>query len=148
MKGWSPVVLSPHGRIPCLSTKISGSQERSRPRQIQRTCHIGFVLQFGNGRTIYITGDTDHHELLYSVTKHQPDIVITCINGGFNNLSAWEAAQLVSVVKPKVAIPCHYDMFPDNCSSPSQFRGALNVQAPSATYHELEHGSPFVFSAV
>jgi len=109
--------------------------------------HMGFVLQFGNGPKVYITGDTDHHELLYSVTKHQPDLVITCINGGFNNLSAWEAAQLVSVVKPKAAIPCHYDMFPDNCANPSQFRAALKVQAPSTTYHELEHGSPFVFSA-
>ncbi len=109
--------------------------------------HMGFVLQFGNGSKIYITGDTDHHKLLYSVTKHQPDLVITCINGGFNNLSAWGAAQLVSVLKPKVAIPCHYDMFPDNCTNPSQFCAALKVQAPSTTYHELAHGSPFVFSA-
>jgi predicted amidohydrolase/L-ascorbate metabolism protein UlaG (beta-lactamase superfamily) len=109
--------------------------------------HMGFVLQFGNGPRIYITGDTDHHELRYSVTKHQPGLVSTCINGGFNNLSACEAAQLVSVVKPKAAIPCHYDGFPDNCTSPSQFRAALQLQAPSTTCHELAHGSPFVFSA-
>jgi L-ascorbate 6-phosphate lactonase len=108
--------------------------------------HMGFLVKFGNGPKVYITGDTDHHELLYSVTKHNPDLVITCINGGFNNLSAWEAAQLVSVVKPKVAIPCHYDMFPDNSVNPSQFRAALRVQSPDTGYQELTHGVPFVFS--
>ncbi len=91
--------------------------------------------------------DVNHHELLYTVPQHQPDVLISCINGGFNNLSAWEAAQLVSVVKPKVAIPCHYDMFPDNCADPSQFRAALKVKTPSTKYQELAHGAPFVFSA-
>jgi L-ascorbate 6-phosphate lactonase len=108
--------------------------------------HMGFVVKFGNGPKIYITGDTDHHELLYSVTKHKPDVIITCINGGFNNLSSWEAAQLVSVVKPKLAIPCHYDMFPDNSVSPSQFRAALKVQSPDTGYQELTHAVPFVLS--
>ena len=108
--------------------------------------HMGFVVKFGNGPKIYITGDTDQHELLYSVTKHKPDVVITCINGGFNNLSCWEAAQLVSVIKPKLAIPCHYDMFPDNSVDPLQFRAALNVQSPETAYQELTHGEPFLFS--
>jgi L-ascorbate metabolism protein UlaG (beta-lactamase superfamily) len=56
------------------------------------------------------------------------------INGGFNNLSSWEAAQLVSVIKPKVIIPCHYDMFPDNSVNHSQFRAALKVQSPDTGY--------------
>jgi L-ascorbate 6-phosphate lactonase len=106
--------------------------------------HMGFVIRFGNGPKVYVTGDTDHHEILYSVRKHQPDVVITCINGGFNNLSSWEAAQLVSVIKPKLAIPCHYDMFPDNSVDPLQFRAALMVQSPETTYQELTHGEPFV----
>jgi len=107
--------------------------------------HIGFMLQFGNGPKVYITGDTDHHPLLYSAAAQQPDLMITCINGGFNNLSHWEAADLAAKIKPRVAIPCHYDMFPDNSIDPHQFRAALSQVSPETRYHQLIHGEPFVF---
>ncbi len=108
--------------------------------------HMGFVFQFGNGPRVYMTGDTDYTELLVSAAKHKPHLVITCINGGFNNLSHWEAAQLVSRISPKAAIPCHYDMFADNAVDPKQFRASLKVAAPDVGYLEMIHGEPFVFS--
>jgi L-ascorbate 6-phosphate lactonase len=108
--------------------------------------HMGFVLEFGGGPKIYITGDTDYHELLCSAAKHSPDLLITCINGGFNNLSHWEAAELASSIKPTAAIPCHYDMFPDNSVSPRQFEAALKVKAPEVAYQQLQHGKPFLYS--
>ncbi len=107
--------------------------------------HMGYVYQFGNGPRIYVTGDTDFSELLFSVEKQKPDIVITVINGGFNNLSHWEAAEVCGKIKPKVAIPCHYDMFPDNSIDPKQFRATLGLRAPDVPYHELGYGEPFVF---
>src|SRR5271157_1840997 len=106
--------------------------------------HVGFILQFGRGPKIYITGDTDHHQLLYSVAEHSPDVMIACINGGFNNLSHWEAADLAAKIKPRVAIPCHYDMFPDNSIDPHQFRAALSQLSPETNYQQLIHGTPFV----
>lgn len=108
--------------------------------------HMGFVFQFGKGPGIYVTGDTDYSELLASAAKHSPDILITCINGGFNNLSHYEAAHLAAQVKPKIAIPCHYDMFPDNGVDPGQFRASLTMRAPEVRYQQLEHGKPFLFS--
>lgn len=108
--------------------------------------HVGFLLQFGNGPKVYITGDTDHHQLLYSAAEHHPNLMITCINGGFNNLSHWEAADLAAKIRPQVAIPCHYDMFEDNSADPHQFEVALKVQAPETAYQQLEHGVPFVFT--
>lgn len=108
--------------------------------------HMGYVVQFGDGPKIYVTGDTDYTELLLGVTKHSPDLVITCINGGFNNLSHWEAADIVGKIKPKAAIPCHYDMFPDNSVDPSQFHASLVLRAPGVQYRELNHGRPFLFS--
>jgi L-ascorbate 6-phosphate lactonase len=108
--------------------------------------HMGFVLQFGKGPSVYITGDTDYSELLASAARHSPDILITCINGGFNNLSHYEAAYLAAQVKPKIAIPCHYDMFPDNSVDPGQFRASLTMRAPEVRYQQLEHGKPFLFS--
>jgi L-ascorbate 6-phosphate lactonase len=108
--------------------------------------HMGFVFQFGGGPAIYVTGDTDYSELLFSAGKHQPDLVITVINGGFNNLSHFEAAELCGRLKPKAAIPSHYDMFADNAVDPRQFRASLKLKASGVAYQELAHGQPFVFS--
>ena len=107
--------------------------------------HMGFVFQFGKGPRIYVTGDTDYSELLGSAARHAPDVMITCINGGFNNLSHFEAARLAASVKPKIAVPCHYDMFPDNAADPAQFRASLTVHAPGVCYHELRHGSIWMY---
>jgi L-ascorbate 6-phosphate lactonase len=108
--------------------------------------HMGFVFDFAHGPRVYVTGDTDYSELLASSAKHTPHIVITCINGGFNNLSHFEAATLCGEINPKIAIPCHYDMFPDNSADPEQFRASLSMKAPQVRYERLEHGRRFVFS--
>lgn len=108
--------------------------------------HMGYVFRAGSrGPKVYITGDTDYSELLFEAGKYSPDLLITCINGGFNNLSAWEASQLAAKIKPKAAIPCHYDMFPDNCIHPGQFRAALGINAPEVGYQQLEYGKPYLF---
>jgi L-ascorbate 6-phosphate lactonase len=110
--------------------------------------HMGYIFRFGShGPRIYITGDTDYSELLASAAKHTPHVMITCINGGFNNLSHFEAAHLASHVKPKVAIPCHYDMFPDNAVDPAQFRASLKMRAPEVAYQHLRHGAPWIYTA-
>ena len=71
--------------------------------------------------------------------------MITCINGGFNNLSHDQAAQLAAQIKPRAAIPCHYDMFPDNSIDPRQFHAALTLRAPDIKYLEPQHGQAVVF---
>jgi len=52
----------------------------------------------------------------------------------------------VGKIRPKAAIPCHYDMFPDNAVDPRQFRASLRLRAPEVAYRELEHGKLFVFT--
>ncbi len=110
--------------------------------------HMGFVFEVEDGPRIYMTGDTDYSDLLGSVAKLEPQLLITCINGGFNNLSHWEAADLARLVAPRAAIPCHYDMFPDNYQNPETFRASLKYKAPAVSYQRLEHMRPFVFKAV
>jgi L-ascorbate 6-phosphate lactonase len=98
--------------------------------------HMGFVFEFGGGPKVYVTGDTDACDLLYSAAKHTPDVMIAVINGGFNNLSHWEAAELAAKVKPRIAIPSHYDMFADNSADPRQFQSALKALAPEVGYRQ------------
>jgi L-ascorbate 6-phosphate lactonase len=109
--------------------------------------HMGFVLAVENGPRIYISGDTDYSDLLAHVRKLEPDVMIACINGGFNNMSHWEAAELAALLKPKAAIPCHYDMFPENAADPQQFRAALRYQAPEVRYEQLDYVKPYVFKS-
>jgi len=106
--------------------------------------HLGYAIRFAGGPLIYLTGDTAWHELVAEAAPQQPDVLITCINGGFANLCHWEAAGLAARIRPKVAIPCHYDMFPDNAADPRQFRAALAIRAPSVHYQQLEHGRVWV----
>ena len=109
--------------------------------------HMGYVLALDNGPRICISGDTDYSDLLAHVRKLEPDTMISCINGGFNNLSRWEAAELGALLKPKVATPCHYDMFPDNASDSQQFRACLRYKAPQVQYEQLDYVKPFVFNS-
>jgi L-ascorbate 6-phosphate lactonase len=107
--------------------------------------HVGFLIEFAGGPRIYMTGDTAECELLASVAKYQPDLMITCINGGFNNLSHDQAARLAAQIRPHAAIPCHYDMFPDNSADPRQFRAALALRAPEVRYIAPDHGRVLVY---
>jgi L-ascorbate 6-phosphate lactonase len=107
--------------------------------------HLGYILQFGGAPPIYMTGDTAECELLASAARHKPAMMISCINGGFKNLSHDQAAMLAAQVKPRVALPCHYDMFPDNSADPRQFHAALKLRAPDVRYLAPAHGTPVVF---
>src|SRR5947209_10687200 len=64
----------------------------SLPTDMTDLNHMGYVIQFGGGPKVYITGDTDYSDLLLSAAKHEPQVMITVINAGFNNLSHFEAA--------------------------------------------------------
>lgn len=107
--------------------------------------HCGFILEFGHAPRIYMTGDTAECDLLASAGRHNPAMIMSCINGGFRNLSHDQAAMLTAKVKARVAVPCHYDMFPDNSIDPRQFRAALKLRAPEAHYCAPAPGERVIF---
>ncbi len=107
--------------------------------------HLGYILEFGHAPRIYMTGDTAECDLLASAGRHKPALMISCINGGFKNLSHDQAALLAAKVKPRTAIPAHYDMLPDNSADPHQFQAALKLRAPDVRYCAPKHGERVVF---
>jgi L-ascorbate 6-phosphate lactonase len=107
--------------------------------------HVGFLIEVFGCPRIYMTGDTAESELLTSAAKFRPELMITCINGGFKNLSHDQAARLAAQIGPRAAIPCHYDMFPDNSANPQQFRASLQLRAPDIRYVAPEHGRLLVY---
>lgn len=108
--------------------------------------HVGYLVSVENGPTLYVTGDTGYHEVLAtSVAEHKPDVVAVVINGTFRNMGPAEAARLVQQLDPKVAIPCHYDLFRANLVSPQAFHTNLQMLGIGEKCRRLEHGAPFAF---
>jgi len=109
--------------------------------------HVGYVVGVEGGASVYMTGDTAYHEVLAeAVAPHHPDILVAVINGAFRNLSPAEAARLARQLDVRVAIPCHYDLFPDNSLPPQLFRTNLKIEGVGDRYRELEQGVPFTYA--
>ncbi len=110
--------------------------------------HVGYLCFVKDGPTVYFTGDTGYHDLLAdAVAAHKPDILVTVINGAFRNLSPAEAAELARRLDARVVIPCHHDLFPDNCQPPQMLRTNLQLQGIGERYRLLEHGVAFDYPA-
>jgi len=108
--------------------------------------HVGYLVTIKGGPRIYFTGDTGWHELLADAMEpHHPDILVTVINPAFRNLSPAEAALLAKRLDVKVAIPCHHDLFFDNCQPPQMLHTNLKLQGIGDCYRLLKHGEAFNF---
>lgn len=69
----------------------------------QRNGWVGYVLELG-GHTYYHAGDTDHVPALEQI---KTDVAFVPV-GGTYTMDASEAAGLVKVMRPKLAVPMHY----------------------------------------
>lgn len=64
-----------------------------------------------DGVTIWAICDTEYDARLRAMASERIDVAFTPINGVGGNLTDREAALLLSYVKPKLAIPNHYNMW-------------------------------------
>ena len=108
--------------------------------------HCGLLLSFGNGITFYNTGDTAWAERLPSLLPRSVDVCAICMNGGFHNLSATQAAQIVKEIDPAVVIPCHYDMMINNVGDPEMLRVALDLLGSRATFYVMRYYEPWLYA--
>jgi L-ascorbate 6-phosphate lactonase len=108
--------------------------------------HLGFILEFSNGIRFYNSGDTAYHELLGHIRSFEPQIMSICINGGFHNLSHWDAARITGLINPAAVIPAHYDMMVCNRQDPSMFAHSLKAQGVASRFTLLNYYEPFIFT--
>jgi L-ascorbate metabolism protein UlaG (beta-lactamase superfamily) len=92
-----------------------------------RASFLGYVLQFG-GWTLYHSGDTVRYSsMAEKLRPFRIQVALLPINGRSperrvpGNLSGPEAAQLAKDIGAKLVIPCHFEMFEFNTSSPDEF---------------------------
>jgi L-ascorbate 6-phosphate lactonase len=108
--------------------------------------HVGYLVALPNGPKVYFTGDTGWHDLLAdAVAPHQPDLLVTVINPAFRNLTPPEAALLARRLDVKAVIPCHHDLFADNCQPPQMLQTNLRLQGMGERYRLLPHAVPFLW---
>jgi len=81
---------------------------------------MGFIFEI-NDITLYFTGDTSLDSKLYEYKNYNIDIMISCINGKYNNLNVSEAAELAERLEVKLVIPMHYGLVTDNTVNVNTF---------------------------
>ena len=107
--------------------------------------HSGMLLTFASGITFYNTGDTAWAERLPALLPDNVDLCAICINGGFHNLTCAQAAAIVKELKPRVAIPCHYDMMVNNVGCPEMLRVALDLVGSQSEVVILKYYEPWLY---
>lgn len=104
---------------------------------------LSLLLDF-NGVSVLFTGDTAlRPEWMQSLIDRQPDVLIPCINGAFGNLNAQTAAKLTAMIRPKVAIPCHFWMFAEHGGDPQAFIDACADLCPEVKVLTMTPGRKY-----
>lgn len=84
---------------------------------------LGYVIEI-DGVRYYIAGDTDITE---ENKKVKCDIAFVPV-GGTYTMTAKEAAELINMIKPKIAIPIHYGKIVGSKKDADEFVNLLNVE--------------------
>ena len=98
----------------------------------------GLVISVKDGAVIYHTGDTDVFSDMSLIPRfHDIDVMLVCI-GDHATMNPERAAEAVTIVKPKTAVPIHYGTFPPLSGTPEEFATALEQQEATAQLKVME----------
>jgi L-ascorbate metabolism protein UlaG (beta-lactamase superfamily) len=111
--------------------------------------YLSFIVETG-GVTVYHSGDTLVYDgMLAKLAQWSFDVMFLPINGRdaerfarniLGNMTYQEAVDLVGTLKPRLAVPGHYDMFNGNLANPADFTRFMDVKYPDVAYWVGEHG--------
>ena len=100
----------------------------------------GFLINM-EGLKIYIAGDTAYRPDIFSNQElHHPDLFIMPINGAFGNMNEEQAAQAIKIIKPKMAVPCHFWNFAEHGGNPLLFMENMKECAAGFSYTIMRMG--------
>ncbi len=95
---------------------------------------FGYLVEIG-GRKVWFAGDTDYDARLRPMRNEAIDVALVPINGVGANMSAQEAALLISIVEPRIAVPMHFNMWKPEDYGPG---ATLDPQLFVDTHRKLE----------
>ena len=118
---------------------------------------MGSMLEFQDGDarafTMYVTGDTLMHDGIVDIARRYPDIDLALVHLGGTRVAgllltmdAAQGVELLRTVRPKVAIPIHYDDYTVFRSPLSDFLEAVRgAGLRDTTVRPLERGQLYRF---
>lgn len=95
----------------------------------------GVVIELGNTR-IYHAGDT---ELIPEMSKVKCDVALLPIGGTFT-MDLEQAVKAVETIRPRIAIPMHYNYIEGTSADPKVFARLVKEKAPETEVVVLETG--------
>ena len=98
----------------------------------------GFLISIKNGPRIYHTGDTDLFSDM-ALLKGQVDLLLVCIGDKFT-MGPVRAAQVVEMIRPRMAVPMHFGTNPGLTGTPEQFKSALRRYGLEFLMREMKIG--------
>jgi len=108
-------------------TGIPAAHEELEQDEAGHHKYLGYIIQFGLW-TLYHSGDTVWYAgMVEKLRQWSIDVAFLPINGRAperrvaGNLDGPEAAQLTKAIGARLVIPCHYEMFEFNTTSPAPF---------------------------
>lgn len=116
----------PFGRVKLTPAVHTGGIDGEDAAAFTTDC-CGFLLELGDGRRLYYSGDTalikDMELLAGSV-----DVALLPIGDNFT-MDPGDAARAVGFIQPRVVIPVHYNTWPLIAQDPEEFRRLVGGQA-------------------
>lgn len=86
------------------------------------------VIVHGRDLTVYHAGDTGlFSEMALIGELYRPDVAMLPIGGHFT-MGIREAVKAVELIKPKIAIPMHYNTFPLIQADPEEFKRLVEAK--------------------
>lgn len=79
----------------------------------------GFVIEIEN-KKIYHAGDTGLTMEMQLLAEEDIDVALLPI-GGYYTMDIEDAARAVKMIKPRIAVPMHYNTFPKIAADPEEF---------------------------
>ncbi len=112
---------------------------------------MGSVLEFGEGDDVslrlHITGDTLLHDVLAEIPRRFPDLDLALVHLGGTRvagilltMTGEQGVRALRLVRPKAAIPVHYDDYTVFSSPLADFRQAVSSSGLATEVIYLERG--------
>ena len=101
---------------------------------------IGLLIE-ADGRRIYMTGDTCYREDYFSAEVFRDlDVLTFPINGYYGNMTERDGARATGVIRPHLAIPCHYWCFAEHGGDPHKYQQEMATYYPDCPYRLMRLG--------
>lgn len=141
--------------------RITAAPGRHGPRPVSFALPdvMGSVLEFeGDGaaapHTLYITGDTLVIHELHQIPERYPQIDVSLLHLGGTRvlgilvtMDADQGVEALRIIRPRLAIPIHYDDYDVFKSPLSDFQNAVQAAGLAGRVRYLDRGETYAFDA-